>query len=174
MTADWDGDGLMDLLVGNGEGSVKFYRHVGAAKDTALAEEIVLVPRSFHDADDPAPRPGMGARPCPCDFNGDGRLDLLVGDLWYSVVTPEVQLTEEEREHDATLEKKLAALSKKFSVERTALDKESGAAHEKRLEGLRVISNQMRAFRRELARPAPQPVVTVHGHVWVYLADKSK
>ncbi|HEV3342734.1 MAG TPA: VCBS repeat-containing protein [Pirellulales bacterium] len=173
VMADWDGDGLIDLVVGSGDGSVTFYRHVGAAKDTTLAEGSVLVPPAFHDEED-ASRPGSGARPCVCDFNGDGRLDLLVGGVRTSVVTPEIQLTDEDREHDAALEKKLASLSKKFSVERKELDDETGSPREKRLEGLRVISSQMRAMRRELTRPPPQPIVTIHGHLWIYLAGQGR
>lgn len=169
VAADWDRDGLVDLLVGVGDGSVTFYRHLGTAEAVTLEEGKTLVSRFFHDEEDHAPKPGRGAHPCVCDFNGDGRLDLLVGDVWTSIVQPEIELSDEERAHDGALEKKLSALSKKFAAERTALDDESGRAREKRLEGLRVMSNQMRSLRRELMRPPPQPIITPHGHVWVYL-----
>jgi hypothetical protein len=169
LMADWDSDGLMDLIVGDSGGSVKFYRHVGQAKETIVAERVALVPPAFRDEEAPLPQRGQGARPCVCDFNGDGRLDLLVGDVSVSIVTPEIQLTEAEREHDAALHKKLAALSKKFAEERKSLDNETGPARDERLEGLRVISNQMRQMRRELNRPLPQWVITNHGRVWVYL-----
>lgn len=170
-TADWDGDGLVDLIVGAADGSVTFYRHVGAAGDTTLAEGIVLVPQAFTDEEDPAPLPGRMARPCVCDFNGDGRLDLLVGDVCVSVITPEIQLTADQREHDASVQKKLAALSKRFSAERKSLDGDADAARDKRIEFLRVISDKMRQLRRELYRPPPDPIITVHGRVWVYLRD---
>ncbi|HET6881793.1 MAG TPA: VCBS repeat-containing protein [Pirellulales bacterium] len=169
VIADWDGDGLADLVVGAGDGSVTYYRHVGAAQATAVEDGRALVPPFFFDEEDASPKPGRGARPCVCDFNGDGRLDLLVGDVWTSEVRPEVKLSDEEREHDAALEKKLSALSKKFSAERKALEGDTGPARDKRLEGLRVLSNQMRTMRRALTRPPPQPIITVHGQVWVYL-----
>lgn len=169
VAADWDGDGLVDLVVGAGDGSVMLYRHIGAADAVTVKEGEALVPQFFYDEEDQTPKPGRGAHPCVCDFDGDGRLDLLVGDVWTSIVTPEVKLTDEELARDAALEKKLSALSKKFSAERQALDDDSGPAKEKRFEGLRVISNQMRAMRRELNRPPPQPIITPHGHVWIYL-----
>lgn len=169
VMADWDGDGLVDLIVGAEDGSVTFYRHTGAAQAATVEEGKVLVPRFFFDEEELGPKPGRGVHPCVCDFNGDRRPDLLVGDVWTSVVTPQIKLSDEERAHDAALEKKLSALSKKFSGERKTLDNEAGPAREKRLEGLRVISNQMRAMRRELTRPPSQPIVTPHGQVWVYL-----
>ncbi|HVA49712.1 MAG TPA: VCBS repeat-containing protein [Pirellulales bacterium] len=169
VMADWDGDGLLDLIVGAGDGSVTYYRHAGAEQATTVEDGKELVPPFFFDEEEQVPKPGRGARPCVCDFDADGRLDLLVGGVWTSVVTPEVKLSEEERAHDAALEKKLSALSKKFSAERGALDNETGSAREQRLAGLRVIGNQMRSMRRELTRPPPKPIVAPHGQVWVYL-----
>lgn len=169
--ADWDGDGLVDLIVGGEDGSVTVYRHTGAAQDVSVEEGKVLVPRFWFDEEDRTPRPGRFAHPCVCDFNGDGRLDLLVGSGWTSVETPEVTLSDAERDHDAAVEKKLSALSKKFAAERKALERETGSAREKRLEFLRVISSQMRAMRREQMRPPPDPIVTSSGQVWVYLSD---
>lgn len=166
--ADWDGDGLVDLIVGGDDGSVMLYRHTGAAAAAIVEEGKVLVPRFWFDEEDRAPRPGRFAHPCVCDFNGDGRLDLLVGSGWTSVETPEIELSDDERAHDAAVDKKLSALSKKFSAERKALEQEMGSAREKRLEFLRVISNQMRALRREQMRPPPKPIVTSSGQVWVY------
>jgi hypothetical protein len=169
--ADWDGDLSVDLLVGAQDGSVTLYRHAGDAPATTLEEGKILVTRYLHDEREirPALKPGGNARPCVCDFNGDGRLDLLVGDVSASVVTPEIKLTEEEREHDAALTKKLDSLSAKFSALRKDLDGEKSEARAKRLDVLRLVSSRMREMRRELYRPPPETIVTLHGHVWVYL-----
>ncbi|HEX5447127.1 MAG TPA: VCBS repeat-containing protein, partial [Pirellulales bacterium] len=38
LVADWDGDGRLDVLMGNSDGSVVWYRNAGAADDTVLEE----------------------------------------------------------------------------------------------------------------------------------------
>ncbi len=172
--ADWDGDGLADLLLGGGDGSVTFYRRKCAPDDLSLETGRSLVPPAFHDEQQTGPEPGRNARLCVCDFNGDGRLDLLVGDVWVSVVTPEIKLTAEERAHDAALEKKLDSLSAKFAALRKAPQHETVEGREKRLGDLRAISGRMRAMRQELSRPPPAPVITPHGHIWVYLRRDAK
>ena len=66
--ADWDGDGDLDLIVDSD--SAAWYENTGTQ------EEPVLVFRG-----DLAPRKLPGHNPCPnvADWNGDGRLDLLIG-----------------------------------------------------------------------------------------------
>lgn len=174
FTADWDGDGLADFLLGGGDGSVTFYRRKPAPDDTSLEKGRTLVPPYFHDEQDTAPKPGRNARLCVCDFNGDGRLDLLVGDVWVSVFTPEIELTDEERTNDAAIEKKLESLSEKFLSLRKAPEADTIEARDKRLDDLRVISSRMRALRQELSRPQPKPVFTPHGQVWIYLRRDAK
>jgi len=83
--ADWDGDGLLDLIVGCGDGSVMFYRNIGTAKEPKLDEGQVLIPPGHIEYDiekmSKTPTRGVRAKVCVVDYNGDGLPDLLVGDL---------------------------------------------------------------------------------------------
>ncbi len=82
--ADWDGDGLLDLLVGSGAGGVVWHRNIGTAKKPKLAEGMALVPETatpFGSAVGSTPSCGMRTKVCVADWNEDGRLDLVVGDF---------------------------------------------------------------------------------------------
>jgi hypothetical protein len=79
IAVDWDGDKLLDLLVGCGDGSVLFYKNIGTATAPKLAKPQSLVPAG--KGSDKAIGPGMRAKICVVDWNGSGRPDLLVGDF---------------------------------------------------------------------------------------------
>lgn len=67
---DVDGDGDLDLFVGESSGFVNYYRNVGTAKDP----EFELVSDEYGGFD-----VGRRSAPTLVDLDGDGDLDLLVG-----------------------------------------------------------------------------------------------
>jgi hypothetical protein len=82
--ADIDGNGLIDLVIGEASGQVNVYRNVG----TATLPEFELISDTFLDIDT-----GRRSTPAFADFDGDGKPDLLFGaedghlELWRNVTT---------------------------------------------------------------------------------------
>lgn len=93
--ADWDGDGRDDLITGACR-DIVWYRNVGERGEPKFESPRVLVPSVT-----PAPnveaspgQPGCHHAFSVCDFNADGRLDLLVGDRFVNTVELEGALSE--------------------------------------------------------------------------------
>lgn len=82
FAADWDGDGAIDLLVGNVLGEVYLIRNESKGKSLQLGEPQRLL------AEGQPIKVNGDAAPVAADWDGDGKLDLLVGAedgsvVWY-------------------------------------------------------------------------------------------
>jgi len=75
VAVDWDGDGVLDLLVGCGDGSVRFYRGVRTGGKPTLRKGERL------SAGGKALDLGGRVKLFVHDWNEDGRLDLLAGNF---------------------------------------------------------------------------------------------
>ncbi len=206
LVVDWDGDGVPDLLVGESSGAVTFYRGQGKEGPPVLGAGVQLVP-PLPDSSDircrrdehgvwtlpPLGRPGHRTKLAAYDWNGDGKLDLLVGDAC-TAVTPEPELTAEQVELRVKLEDEIDRIRSwmmkrstdtrsdaRHEIERAgAPDKGSDAQEKTRAridaklsEILRRDAEYQEWLRRqeelsERLRPL-QSQHSTHGFVWVYL-----
>lgn len=87
---DWNGDGQFDLIRGGGNGWVQFYENQGTMSDpvfkapvrlTAAGKEIRFI-NGLRDCPQGPSEPNSGyTTPVVIDFDNDGDLDLIVGDM---------------------------------------------------------------------------------------------
>jgi hypothetical protein len=79
--ADWDGDGLFDILTGGANGGVVWMRNVGKKGAPAFERaETIVAPRGTPSTNDGPTWPADRTQVHVADYDGDGLLDLLVGD----------------------------------------------------------------------------------------------
>jgi hypothetical protein len=173
FVADWDGDQKADLLVGAGDGSVMFYRNTAGEKGTELAAGRALVPAAEgiqHGPEAPAEaRRGMRAKVCAADWNGDGRLDLMLGDFTTQKPAPRELSAEEKAEHER-IRKELEPIQKQYQeasqryFESRRDKKLEPAQREKIQKEFGELSQHMWKLREKLP-----PEYENHGWVWLFL-----
>ncbi len=102
VVVDWDGDGSWDIVAGSADGSVCWFPNTGTKAKPEFAAKISLLPasaktkfRTQYLGTDEDPARGTRAQICVTDYNGDGKLDLLVGD-YSDVWRQRTNLSEEE------------------------------------------------------------------------------
>ncbi len=168
--ADWDGDGDLDLLVGAENGAVYLYRNTGSATSPELgaAEELVSEGKITYGPDAPKEvRRGVRSKICTADWNGDGKLDLLVGDN--GTQKPDLpEPTDEEKAEYDRIRKELEPLSEQYGE---LIGKLFGSNRLRDEEEIKKVHEQMTELRprmTELRSKLPKEYET-HGWVWLFL-----
>ncbi|QDT43701.1 FG-GAP repeat protein [Gimesia alba] len=112
VVADWNQDGLWDILSGSDDGSVVWFRNVGSKTAPQFAEGQILVPKhagfgyglirwSEQDI-----APGVRSQIEVVDYNKDGKLDLILGD-YCTAFDFRKDLTAKEKQQVKTLQTEL-------------------------------------------------------------------
>jgi hypothetical protein len=181
VLADWDGDGKADLIVGTGAGGVMLYRNTGTSNSPKFAAGEVLLAEADHTRPtEDKKKDGVGTRVkvCVCDYNGDGRLDLLVGDFSYTAAEAPKLTDAQKKEQKEAQEKYVAIFAKneklfnEYAKTAQAPANETAEARTQREKKLKELQAQVDKVRKE-ARPYQevmvrfQPRYEYHGWVWL-------
>jgi hypothetical protein len=181
VVADWDGDGKPDLIVGAYDGSVMWFRNIGTKKEPKLETGKELVPKCPTPFGyDPKPGEwGTRVKPAVFDWDGDGRLDLLVGDMngyFQGKPTQTGDEKEEEKEAHSQLPKlrtEWAEALKKYRASRIAPPNETLQQKELREAEMKRFQTQIQRFKNGI--DALEEVQSKfgdrsqsHGYVWLF------
>jgi hypothetical protein len=189
VAADWDRDGRLDLILGAADGSVVWYRNIGDAKTPKLGPPQTLVGPSrvaWKDDSEVGPRDhGIRVKPCVADWNGDGKLDLLLGD-YCGGFQGKTEQTDAEKAEEKEANEKLPELNRKWSATfaefrklRDAPAPGAAAAQADRERELEALRQKMGRLRREIV--IVQEIQNhyriqsqAHGYIWLFLRKDGK
>lgn len=184
--ADWDGDGRADLLFGTDTGAVHWVPDTSeqAGFQPGFPRQL-LPPRSAVAKNDFVQQVGSRTKISVCDWNGDGRQDLLVGDMQQgsgfqadinggSSLIPRDDLTQDQRARFDAIQDLMADLSRQFDA---AVNDRSfwgdgwsdQEQEEKAQARVSAIFEQMEPLEKEREALADRVEGDTHGYVWVCL-----
>ena len=160
--ADWDGDGRDDLLVGGTGRGIVWYRNVGKAGRPEFEAARLLVPGN-------GVSPGRHGEPgcyhafCVADFNGDGRLDLVLGDRFQK----QVEISPAERELILANKERFEGLSKQLHDLR---DEPVDETYSERVDRYRKVLHVWQEYEalRLAGNVESGKRVERTGHVWLF------
>ncbi len=170
--ADWDGDGVLDLVLGAEYGGVHWYRNVGSTDKPLYGDRQVIVEQPEFKQRTEAEGPefsGSRSKVFVTDWDKDGMNDLLVGDVqWLNYTLPPLTAEEEaekmklQPEYDK-LDKVLDELNdEKISYQRKKVEvpEEVNSRYDAAYEAWLPVYRKMSKFDREKSK--------THGWVWLY------
>lgn len=158
---DWNGDGALDIVSGSSNGGVYWAENIaGKGKPPVFKQFVPLIPPApQHDYgkvlyEDGLTGPTHATRVWVADVNGDGKLDIIVGDS-VTLTSPAKGVTEEE------FTKKHAAWQKEFQAAAAKLNKpeDDQQTRAKANEEYQKLYQKRSEFMKE----------EMTGFVWVYL-----
>lgn len=161
FVVDWDGDGALDIVSGCADGGVYWSKNrAGKGKSPDMARFQELIPPGHGTqggqlvSEKDLTRPSEATRVWVADVNGDGKLDLIVGDS-VTLVSPAKGVSPDE------YKAKHAAWQKRLDAARQAWEKAEG--DEKTLQKVRQEHQKVYESREEFMHEE------MTGFVWVYL-----
>ncbi len=137
------------------------------APELAAGQQIIGPGSAFSNDPEQATR-GMRAKICVTDYNGDGLLDILLGDFCSQRISPSPQ----EQERIAALQEKAQAALAEYSQLQKQLrqTKEQQARAELRKKMAEKLAEYRTAYEQiRVNRPLQR---TYHGRVWLFLKKR--
>ena len=129
VVADWDDDGLWDVIAGSDDGSVTWFRNTGNKVSPAFSAGQELVAPNQGNGynllfwNDEEIVPGIRSQVEVTDYNRDGKLDLIVGDF-YTAFDVKKDLSDKQKQEVKSLIAESEAIGKSFGEKMEALRKD--------------------------------------------------